>query len=156
MTRRTTPDPALRRVPSADFRSPWIRPERLDGAPGIEEVRAARAQQPPRLLWDERSVSHPASRQLRVDVPLVGWFTAPDFAYRLGERLRAAWVDVRATDGPRILSVAAHVAPVRGRRCLILLVTTDATSAHTLEAHEARLQRDLEDAIARASRMRGH
>lgn len=130
-----------------------MRPERVDGAPGIREVRAARGQvdQPYRLVWADRELHRPAAGQLRIDVPLLGWFTPPDFGYRLSQLLHGLWVDDATFTDPAIVAVAAHVAQVKGRRCLILLITIDAPDPRLLERHEPRLVRDLEDAIVQTS-----
>ena len=119
---RTDADAALRRVPDADRRDPWRRPDRIDGVPRLDEVRISRRRYGVR--WAQRTVAALSSSQTRINVPLIGPAPPPNFGYRLSQRLVKALNSdpIASRLGP--VTVAANVSVAGASHHLTMVITT--------------------------------
>lgn len=131
----------------------------LAGAGGVAEadpprtVEGPRASGPPlrpglavTVRWEDRVSRWVGHGELRLEVPLLGWFTPPEFGYLVGQELQRRWAD-QLVGGFRVRSVAGYCEERRGSQVLRLLILLHDGPWDDRRIDGVHMARDVREAV---------
>lgn len=98
------------------------------------------------VRWEDRLARWVGHGELRLEVPLLGWLTSPDFGYLVGQELQRRWAD-QTVGGFRVRSVAGYCADRGGNQVLRLLILLHDGPFHNTRVDGVHMARDVREAV---------